>query len=66
MGVFSVIYNLPLFYQVVLDQSAAQAGLRLIPNSVGASLGSLGYGMLMAKTVYPRSFTLTVGPLLLA
>jgi hypothetical protein len=51
MGAFSVIYNLPLYYQVVLNLSAAGSGLRLIPNSIGASLGSLGYGLLMAKTV---------------
>jgi hypothetical protein len=51
MGIFSVIYNMPLFYQVVLNLSSAKAGLRLIPSSIGASLGSLGYGIAMAKTV---------------
>lgn len=66
MGAFSVIYNLPLFYQVVLNLSAAKAGIRLIPNSIGASVGSLGYGMLMARTVRLLSADLTVGPFLLA
>jgi len=51
MAMFSVIYNTPLFYQVVLNLSAAASGVRLIPNSIGSSIGSLGYGMLMAKTV---------------
>ena len=52
MGAISIIYNMPLFYQVVLNLSSAKAGLRLIPTSIGASLGSLGYGMAMAKTVH--------------
>jgi hypothetical protein len=56
MGAFSVIYNLPLYYQVVLNLSAAGSGLRLIPNSIGSSLGSLGYGLLMAKTVVQISY----------
>jgi len=51
MAAFAAIYNLPLFYQVVLNLSSSEAGLRLIPNSIGASLGSLTYGMIMAKTV---------------
>ena len=64
---FSVIYNTPLFYQVVLNLSAAGSGVRLIPNSIGSSIGSLGYGILMAKTVRHRLISLTfVGTLLLA
>lgn len=59
MGAFSVIYNIPLFYQVVLNLSSAKAGLRLIPSSIGASVGSLGYGMLMAKTVAHPEISLT-------
>jgi len=51
MAAFSVIFTVPLFYQVVLNLSSAQAGLRLIPSSIGSSIGSLGYGMIMAKTV---------------
>jgi len=51
MAVFSVIYNAPLFYQVVLNLSAAASGVRLIPTSIGSSIGSLGYGMMMARTV---------------
>jgi len=51
MGAFGVMYNVPLYYQVVLNLSAASAGLRLIPFSIGASAGSLTYGLAMAKTV---------------
>jgi hypothetical protein len=51
MGIICVIYNTPLFFQVVLNLSSAEAGLRLIPSSIGASIGSLGYGIAMAKTV---------------
>jgi hypothetical protein len=54
MGAFAVMYNIPLYYQVVLNLSAASAGLRLIPYSIGASAGSLVYGMVMAKTVNPQ------------
>ena len=46
------MYNLPLFYQVIFNLSAGEAGMRLMPYSVGAALGSLGYGYLMAKTVH--------------
>ena len=46
-----MMYNVPLYYQVVLNLSAASAGLRLIPFSIGASAGSLTYGLAMAKTV---------------
>jgi hypothetical protein len=45
------MYNLPLYYQVVLNLPTAKAGIRLLPISIGISLGSLGYGLLMAKTV---------------
>jgi hypothetical protein len=61
MAAFSVIYNLPLYYQVVLNLSAAKSGLRLIPNSIGSSLGSLFYGVLMAKTVFPYIVSLFIG-----
>jgi hypothetical protein len=47
----TVLYNLPLFYQIVFDLSAGQAGLRLMPYSLGAALESLGYGYLIGKTV---------------
>lgn len=69
MGAFSVMYNIPLYYQVVLNLSAASAGLRLIPYSIGSSAGSLVYGMAMAKTVFPHALEISrrlmKGPLLL-
>ena len=60
MALFSVIYNAPLFYQVVLNLSAAASGVRIIPNSIGSSVGSLGYGILMAKTVHLNPILLTI------
>lgn len=41
---------LPLFYQVIFNFSAGESGMRLMPYSFGAALGSLGYGYLMGKT----------------
>lgn len=66
MGAFSVIYNTPLFYQVALNLSSAEAGLRLIPTSVASSLGSLSYGIIMAKTVCQFYAYLILGTVLLA
>ena len=66
MAAFSVIYSLPLFYQVVLNLSSAKAGLRLIPISIGASLGSLAYGVIMGRTVCQLHISLIEGKILLA
>lgn len=49
-GYFVIIFNLPLFYRAVMNLGAADAGKRLIPGAVGGSIGSLGLGLLMAKT----------------
>ena len=51
-----MMYNVPLYYQVVLNLSAASAGLRLIPFSIGASAGSLAYGIVMGRTVEPPAY----------
>ena len=56
MVAFSIMYNLPLFYQVVLGISAGEAGIRLIPNSIGGSLASLSAGLIMAKTVLQNAY----------
>lgn len=49
MAVFSLLYYGPIYFQV-LGLSASAAGARLIPNSIGASVGSLGTGILMRAT----------------
>lgn len=55
---FVVIFNIPLFYRAVLNLPAAKAGERLIPGAVGGSIGSLGLGLLMAKTGKYKLFML--------
>ncbi|KAF9460915.1 major facilitator superfamily domain-containing protein [Collybia nuda] len=47
---FSIIYFFPMWFQVVLLTNASTAGLHLVPNSVGLSLGSVFAGYMMHKT----------------
>ncbi|KAK0568943.1 hypothetical protein OC861_001470 [Tilletia horrida] len=47
---FSNFFLFPLFFQTVLLKSASVAGLHLIPNSVGLSMGSVFAGWYMRKT----------------
>lgn len=49
MAVFGLLFYLPLFFQVQ-GFSATAAGVRLIPQAVGTSIGSLGSGILMRAT----------------
>ena len=44
-----VLFYVPIFFQV-RGLSTTQTGLRIIPESVGASVGSLGAGIIMNKT----------------
>lgn len=44
-----LLFYTPIFFQV-RGLSTTQAGIRLIPNSVGASVGSLSSGLIMNKT----------------
>jgi MFS family permease len=50
MAVFALIFYGPLYFQIVMDMSPAQSGLRLIPQSLGTALGSLGSGIIMRST----------------
>jgi predicted MFS family arabinose efflux permease len=49
MATFMLLYYAPIYFQV-LGYSATQAGARLIPVSIGASIGSLGTGFIMNVT----------------
>lgn len=49
MVTFMVIFYIPIFFQVK-GLSAAAAGLHLIPQSIGGSIGSLGCGLIMNHT----------------
>ncbi|KAJ5594959.1 uncharacterized protein N7459_001167 [Penicillium hispanicum] len=46
MTVFGLLFYLPLYFQVQ-GLSATAAGVRLIPQAIGTSLGSLGCGFIM-------------------
>ncbi|EPQ29182.1 uncharacterized protein PFL1_03469 [Pseudozyma flocculosa PF-1] len=50
IAAFATLYNFPLFFQAVKLQTASEAGLHLIPNSIGLSLGSVLAGIYMRQT----------------
>lgn len=50
MAVFAMFYYVPIYFQTVMGLSTTAAGVRLIPQSVGASIGSLGSGIIMRAT----------------
>ncbi|PVG04170.1 MFS general substrate transporter [Serendipita vermifera] len=47
---FSMLYNVPLYFMAVRLQTASEAGLHLLPNSVALSIGSVGAGLIMRRT----------------
>lgn len=49
MSIFGLLFYLPLFFQVQ-GLSATSAGVRLIPQALGTSIGSLGCGIIMRST----------------
>jgi MFS family permease len=49
MATFIFIYYVPIYFQV-RGFSTTQSGLRIIPQSIGASIGSLGAGLVMRYT----------------
>ncbi|MCH0628879.1 MFS transporter [Kocuria palustris] len=50
MGVFTYLFYIPVFFSTVMQLSATQTGLRLIPNFFAVSVGSVGAGIYMKKT----------------
>ncbi|KAI5894059.1 MFS general substrate transporter [Schizophyllum commune H4-8] len=58
MAAFSMLYNVPLYFSAVRLQSAASAGLHLLPHSVALSTGSVFAGWVMRKT--GKLYTLTL------
>jgi len=65
MAVFGLFYYVPIYFQTVQSLSTTAAGARLIPQSVGASIGSLGSGILMRATGRYWYLTITAQALLL-
>ncbi|KAI9759581.1 MAG: 2-hexaprenyl-6-methoxy-1,4-benzoquinone methyltransferase [Chaenotheca gracillima] len=49
MAVFSYYFYMPIYFQVQ-GYSTTQAGIRVIPQSIGAAIGSLGAGLIMRAT----------------
>lgn len=49
MTIFMLIFYIPLYYQV-RGESTTASGMRLIPQSIGSSIGSLGSGIIMNRT----------------
>ncbi|EDN91315.1 hypothetical protein SS1G_00718 [Sclerotinia sclerotiorum 1980 UF-70] len=49
MVIFMIIFYVPLYYQV-RGVSTTASGMRLIPQSIGASIGSLSSGIIMNRT----------------
>ncbi|PVH81600.1 MFS multidrug transporter-like protein [Cadophora sp. DSE1049] len=49
MVTFMILFYIPIFFQVK-GVSTTASGMRLIPQSVGASIGSLGCGLIMNHT----------------
>lgn len=47
---FSMLYNVPLYFEAVRLSSSTDAGLHLLPNSIALSLGSVGAGWFMRHT----------------
>lgn len=50
MSVFAMFYYLPIYFQSIMGYSTTAAGVRIIPQSAGTSIGSLGVGILMRAT----------------
>ncbi|KAE8356435.1 major facilitator superfamily domain-containing protein, partial [Aspergillus coremiiformis] len=57
MAVYGLIFYLPLLFQVQ-GSSATAAGVKLIPQAIGTSLGSLGSGILMRASGKYRLYNL--------
>ncbi|RUS15717.1 major facilitator superfamily domain-containing protein, partial [Jimgerdemannia flammicorona] len=49
MNSYAMIFFVPLYFQAVYGSSASQAGLNLVPKVIGAAIGSLSAGLLMAR-----------------
>ncbi|KAK6977150.1 vacuolar amino acid permease [Favolaschia claudopus] len=58
---FSVTYFYPMWFQVVMLQSASTAGMHLMPNSVSMSIGSLFAGWMMHSTGRYKRINLIFG-----
>lgn len=58
MSVYALLFYGPIYFQAK-GMTTTQAGLRLIPQAIGSSAGSLGVGLVMRRT--GRYYLLNVG-----
>lgn len=65
MAVFGLLFYLPLYFQVQ-GLSATAAGVRLIPQALGTSIGSLGCGLIMGANGRYKRLNYIVMALLVA
>ncbi|KAI5965610.1 uncharacterized protein KGF55_000972 [Candida pseudojiufengensis] len=61
MGIFATMFFVPIYYTSVLDMTASENGLRLVPNLFSISLGSVGAGLYMKKTGKYYKLTVLAG-----
>lgn len=61
MVALATIYYAPIYFNAVQHLSSAQAGLRLVPMALGASVGSLSAGLAMRVTGKYWTITLLAG-----
>ncbi|KAH8824720.1 major facilitator superfamily domain-containing protein [Flagelloscypha sp. PMI_526] len=59
MAAFSMLYNIPLYFEAVRLSSAANAGLHLLPHSIAISSGSVFAGWMMRRTGKLYNLSLT-------
>lgn len=61
MGIFTNLYYIPLYFNSVIGVSASHNGLRLVPNFLAISIGSVGAGLYMKHTGRYYKLTVVVG-----
>lgn len=66
MGIFTNLYYIPLYFNSVIGVSASHNGLRLVPNFLAISFGSVGAGLYMKHTGRYYKLTVVVGIIAIA
>ncbi|KAG0352489.1 hypothetical protein BG005_008052 [Podila minutissima] len=56
MGFFGIMFFMPLYFQIVRQESATASGLEMLPLIVGLLVTSIGSGIMVSKYGQPRPF----------
>ncbi|KAF9318962.1 hypothetical protein BG006_003071 [Podila minutissima] len=56
MGFFGIMFFMPLYFQIVRQESATSAGLEMLPLIVGLLIASIGSGVMVSKWGQYRPF----------